>query len=77
MKFYVVDENMDELSKAAECHEKHQIDHVFFDPIADYVERFYSLDFQLYFHYEDQMHLMLPWSFQYLVFFLVQVQSRN
>ena len=53
LKYYVVDQSMDQLSKAAECHEKHQTDHVFFDPIADYMERFYSPDILLYFHLED------------------------
>ena len=63
------DQSMDELSKAAKCHEKHQTDHVFFDPIVEYMEEFYSPDFQFYFHFEDQLHLMLPWSFQYHVYF--------
>ena len=40
LKSYVVDQSMDELSKVVEFHEKHQIDHVFFDPIVDYMERF-------------------------------------
>ena len=62
-------QSIGELSKAAEYHKKHQTDHVFFDPIAGYMERFYSLDFQLYFHYEDQIYLMLPRLFQYHVCF--------
>ena len=49
----MAEQSIHEFSKAAECHEKHQTDHVFFDPIADYMEDFYSLDFQLYFHYEE------------------------
>ena len=41
----------------------------FFDPIADYMEKIYCSGFQLYFHLEEQLHLMLPWLFQYLVYF--------
>ena len=60
---------MDELSKAVECHEKHQTNHVFFDPIAEYMEELYTLVFQFHFHYEDQIHSKFPWSSQYHGYF--------
>ena len=56
----MVEKSIHEFSKDAECHEKHQTDHVFLDPIVDYMEEFYSPNFQLYFHYKDHIHLMLP-----------------
>ena len=71
LKPYVYDQSIGvgELSKATEYHKKHKTNHVFFDPIVGYMERFYSLDFQLYFHYEDYIYLMLPRLFQYHVYF--------
>ena len=36
----------------SECYKKHQADHVFWDPIAKYMEEFYSPVFQRF--YEDQ-----------------------
>ena len=60
---------MYEWSKVAEFHEKLQTYYVLYDSIADYMEKIYNSDFQLYFHFEDQLHLMLPWSSQYHVYF--------
>ena len=65
----MLDQNIDELSKAVECHEKHQKYHVFFDPIAEYMEDFFNPVLQFHFHYEDQIHSKLPWSSQYHVYF--------
>ena len=53
----------DQLFEDIECYENHQTNHVFFDPIADYMEKIYCLGFQLYVHLEEQLHLMLPWLF--------------
>ena len=69
LKSYVVDQIMDELPKVAECHEKNEIYHVFFDPRVEYMEEFYSPYLQLYFHYEEQIHFMLLFSFQYHAYF--------
>ena len=68
LKSYVAKESIYELSKTAECLDDYQTNYVFYDPIANYMEEFYSPDFQLYFHFEDQLHLMF-WSFQYHVYF--------
>ena len=57
-----------QLSKEIECYDDYQTNHVFFDPIADYMEKIYCSGFQLYVHLEEQLHLMLPWLFQYLVY---------
>ena len=38
LKSCVVEKSIYKFSKAAECHEKHQRDHVFFDPIANYMK---------------------------------------
>ena len=62
-----MDEN--QFSEDIECYDDHQSNHVFFNPIADYMEKIYCSDFQLYFHLEDQLHLMLPRLFQYNVYF--------
>ena len=51
-----------------ESFENHQTNHVFFDPIAEYMEKIHCSGFQLYVHLEEQLHLMLPWLFQYLVY---------
>ena len=50
----------DQLFEDIECYENHQTNHVFFDPIADYMEKIYCSGFQLYVHLEEQLHLMLP-----------------
>ena len=65
-KKFCVAEN--KFSEDIECYENHQTNHVFFDPIADYMEKIYCSGFQLYVHLEEQLHLMLPWLFQYLVY---------
>jgi len=59
----------DKLFEDIECYENHHTNHVFFDPIVDYMEKIYCLDFPLYFHLEDQLHLMLTQLFQYHVYF--------
>ena len=45
MKSYVAKESIYELSKTAECLENYQTNYVFYDPIADYMEEFYSPNF--------------------------------
>ena len=62
MKSCVAEKSIYELSKVTKCYEYHKKDHVFFDPIAEYMEAFYSPVFQFHFHYEDQIHYKLPWS---------------
>ena len=61
LKYFAAEQSIYELSKAAECLENHQTNYVFYDHIADNMEEFYSSNFQLCFHYEDQIQLMLPW----------------
>ena len=46
-----------------ESYKNHQADHVFWDPIAKYMEEFYSPMFQ--FFYEDQRQFQWQWSSQY------------
>ena len=69
LKSCVDEKSIYEFSKGIECYEDHQTDHVFFDPIAEYMEDFHSPYFQLYLYYKDQIHFMLPWSFQYHAYF--------
>ena len=40
------------------------INYVFYDPIADDMEEFYSPTFQLFFHYEKHIHILLPYHFR-------------
>ena len=42
----------------------------FCDPVVDYMESFFSLNVQLYFHYGDKMHHELPLLLYCLVFIL-------
>ena len=42
-----------QLSKDIECYDDHQTNHVFFNPIVDYMEKIYYSGFQLYFHIEE------------------------
>ena len=44
----------DQFLEVTEYYEDHQADHVFWDPIAEYIEEFYTPMFQFYFFYEDQ-----------------------
>ena len=69
MKSCVDEQNIYELSKVIECYEYHKKYHVFFHPIVEYMEDFFSPFFQFHFHYEDQIHSKLPWSSQYHVYF--------
>ena len=46
-----------------ESYKNHQADHVFWDPIADYMEEFYSPVFQ--FFYEGQRQVQWQWSSPY------------
>ena len=69
LKSCVAEKSIYELSKATKCLENNQTNYIFYDPIADYMEELYHPDFQLYFHYEDHIHFMFPWSFQYPVYF--------
>ena len=69
LKCYVAKGSIYELSKTIECLENYQTNYVFYDPIADYIEELYIPTFQLFFHYEKQIHLLLPLSFQNIVFF--------
>ena len=59
----------DQLVEVTGCYENHQTNHVFFDPIANYMEKIYCSGSQLYVHLEEQLHLMLPCLLQYLVYF--------
>ncbi len=67
----------DQLFEDIECYENHQTNHVFFYPIADYMEKIYCSGFQLYVHLEEQLHLMLPWLFQYLVYLCFLCEWRS
>ena len=53
MKYCMAKKSIYEFSTATECLGNYQTYYLFYDPIDDYMEEFYSLDFQLYFHYED------------------------
>jgi len=53
----------DQWLEVTRCYEDHQADHVFWDPIARYMEEFYSPVFQ--FFYEDQRQFQWQWSSQY------------
>ena len=66
----------DQLFEDIECYENHQTNHLFFDPIADYMEKIYCSGFQLYVHLEEQLHLILPWLLQYLVNFCFKHNQR-
>lgn len=66
---YLVDQSTYVWSKVLEFHEKFQTDYVFYGSITDYMEKIYYSDFQLCFHLEDQIYLMLPRLFQYHVYF--------
>ena len=63
LKSYVAKEIIYELSETTECLDNYQTNYVFYDPITDYMEELYSLNFLLCFHCENQTHFMLPWLF--------------
>ena len=45
----------DQLLEVTGCYEDHQVDYVFWDPTARYMEEFYSALFQFYFYHKDQL----------------------
>jgi hypothetical protein len=55
------DEQSHHDNQIAEYLEGHQIDHVFYDPIATYMEEFFSWNTWPCFHYKDQ--ICYQWSF--------------
>ena len=66
----------DKLFEDIECYENQQTNHMFFDPIAEYMEKIYCSGFQLYFHLEEQLHLILHWLLQHLVYFCFKHSQR-
>ena len=62
----------DQFLEVTECYEDHQDDNVFQDPIALYMEEFYSPVSQFFFYDEDQRQFQWQWSSQLYSYFEVQ-----
>ena len=50
-----------QLSEDIECYDDHQTNHVFFDPIVEYMAKLCTPLFHFHLHYEDQIHYKLLW----------------
>ena len=61
-----------QLSEDLECYDDHQNNHVFFDPISEYMENLCTPVFHFHLHYEDQVHYKLIWSSHYHGYFEVE-----
>ena len=61
-----------QLSEEVECYDDHQNNHVFFDPISEYMAKLCTPVFHFHLHYEDQVHYKLIWSSHYHGYFEVE-----
>jgi len=61
-----------QLSKDIECYDDHQHNHVFFDPISEYMDKLCTPVFHFHLHYEDQVYYQLIWSSHYHGYFEVE-----
>jgi len=62
----------DQLFEDIECYDDHQNNHVFFDPISEYMAKLCTPVFHFHLHYEDQVHYKLIWSSHYHGYFEVE-----
>ena len=65
----------DQLSEEIECYDDYQNNHVFFDPISEYMAKLCTPVFHFHLHDEDQIHYKMFWSSHYHGYFEVKCSS--